>query len=392
MGVIKFYGATWCPDSQRAKRLLGRHNIEYQWIDTDKDDAASAELGSLTDGRKQIPTLVFEDGTVLVDPTEAELTQQLGVSAQGGSDFHDLIVVGAGPTGLSASIYTTREGIETVLLEKKIVGGQASLTDRIDNYPGFPDGIGGIELSANMEKQARRFGADIETGVEVMSIQDEGRYKRITTPGGDQLARSVLIATGSDYRKLGIKGEKELTGRGVHYCATCDGPFYAGKQIVVVGGGNSAMQESVFLTRFAKKITMLVRGPALKGSEILIRKIETLPQVEVLYNVSTTAFMSDGGRLSAVEAINTSTQKPVSFPVDGAFVFIGLIPNTHFLKGSVDLDEHGFVVTDKTFQTSLNGVYAAGDVRAGSTLQIASAVGEGVTAALMIREHLKETG
>jgi thioredoxin reductase (NADPH) len=392
MDGIKFYGASWCPDSQRVKRLLGRHNIDYRWFDIDSDIKAAKQLEKFTNERKPIPTLAFDDGTVLNNPTEHELANKLGATVDGGANFHDLIVIGAGPTGLSSAIYTTREGIDTILLEKKIVGGQASVTDKIDNYPGFPDGIGGIELAANMEKQARRFGAEIETGVEVQAINDEGRYKRVATSRGDYLASAVLIATGSDYRKLGIKGEKELMGRGVHYCATCDGPFYKDKHIVVIGGGNSAMQEGIFLTRFAKKITMLVRDKTLKGSEILIRKVESLPQIDIIYNVNSTAFLSENGRLSGVEAVNTSTGKPLTIKADGAFVFIGLIPNTQFLKGSVDLDDHWFVMTDKTFQTSLKGVYAAGDVRSGSTLQLASAVGEGVTAALMIREHLKEAG
>jgi thioredoxin reductase (NADPH) len=307
-------------------------------------------------------------------------------------NYHDLVIIGAGPTGLSAAIYTTREDISTVLYEKAAVGGLAGSTDMIDNYPGFPEGVSGLDLSEAMENQARRFGAEFMTGIEVKSITDEGKYKRIVTNEGEQFAKAILIATGSTYRKLGIPGEHEMTGRGVHYCATCDGPLYRGKRLVVIGGGNSAMQESLFLTKFAEEITMLVRGPELKGTEIIMEKTLSTPKIKVVYNVTPTEILSRAGKVAAVEGVSTGTDKTVRYGADGVFVFIGLYPNTEFLKRSVKLDHAGFVMTDKMFETSTQGVFAAGDVRHGATWQIASAVGEGVTAALMIREYLKDEG
>jgi len=389
--AIKFYGATWCLDCAHVKQFLGQHNLDYQWIDIDKDANAAKAVAKLNQGSKTIPTLVLPNGKTLVNPTDQELATELGVAVAAQQAYNDLSIVGGGPTALSAAIYTTREDIHTVMYERKIVGGLAGITDMIDNYPGFPDGVSGIDLSEAMEKQARRFGAEIKTGVEVIGIASEGKYKKVTTSEGTHYAKSLLLATGSDYRKLGIKGEADYISRGVHYCATCDGPFYRGKELVVVGGGNSAMQESIFLTKFATRITMLVRGPALKGSEFLIDKVKTMPQIQIHYGVTTTEIKGQEGRVNAVEALNTQG-KSVEFKTDGVFVLIGLVPNTGWLKGVIDLDAHGFIKTDRTFETSMKGVFAAGDVRSGSTLQIASAVGEGVTAALMIREYLKEEG
>jgi thioredoxin reductase (NADPH) len=390
-GIITFYGASWCLDCRRTKKFLGEQHVDYRWIDIDRDGRAAETVAKITNGSKAIPTLVLPGGQVLVEPSDQQLAEALGLPLQSQNSYNDLTIVGAGPTGLSAAIYTTREDIQTVLYERAIVGGLAGITDTIDNYPGFPDGVSGLDLAESMEKQARRFGADIQTGIEIQGIVDEGKYKKVTTSDGTHYSKSILVATGSDYRKLAVPGEKEYTSRGVHYCATCDGPLYRGKTIVVVGGGNSAMQESIFLTKFAAKIIMLVRGPELKGSEILIEKVKGIPGLEIHYGVSTTEIKGADGRVTSIEGINRSG-KTVEFKTDAVFVFIGLVPNTQWLKGLVELDQSGFVVTDKTFQTSMKGVFAAGDVRSGSTLQIASAVGEGVTAALMIREYLKEEG
>lgn len=304
---------------------------------------------------------------------------------------HDLIIVGAGPAALTAAIYTTREDIDTLLFERGVVGGLAAVTDKIDNYPGFPDGVDGLKLSDDLRKQAERFGAVIELG-EVTAIHDEGALKRLETTEGDMLARAVLIATGSDYKKIGVPGEKEYYARGVHYCATCDGAFYRDKRLVVVGGGNSAVQETIFLTRFASHIDLLVRSK-FRASDVLQHELdEFVKQGKVTVHLGTTTDEIVGRDKAVTKVIGTdkTTGKKVEFPTDGVFVFVGLLPNSQFLQSTpVELDQIGFVKTGQNLQTVIPGVFAAGDIRSGATMQIASAAGEGATAALKIREYLE---
>lgn len=304
------------------------------------------------------------------------------------SKVTDLITIGAGPTALAAAIYTTREDIETVLYEKGVIGGLAATTDWVDNYPGFPDGISGLDLSENLRKQAERFGAKIELG-EVLNIVSEDGLVKLSTTDGDRYAKAVLIATGSDYKKLGIPGEDTYYARGVHYCATCDGAFYRDKKLVVVGGGNSAVQEALFLTRFASHIDLLVRSE-LRASEVLIHQLEKNDKITVHLGVTTDEIIGDGTKLEKVIGTNTQTGAKQDFVTDGVFVFIGLKPTTEFLRGTeIEFDEIGFIKTDDGLQTAVPGVFAAGDVRSGATMQIASAVGEGATAALRIREYIE---
>lgn len=303
---------------------------------------------------------------------------------------HDVIIIGAGPAALTAAIYTTREDIDTLLFERGVVGGLAAVTDKIDNYPGFPDGIEGLTLADDLRKQAERFGAVIELG-EVTGIKDEGEYKRLETTSGDMLARAVLIATGSDYKKIGVPGEQDFYARGVHYCATCDGAFYRDKRLVVVGGGNSAIQETIFLTRFATHIDLLVRS-TIKASDVLQHELqEYIDAGKVTVHLGTTTDEIIGEEGKFVTSVKGTTDgKAVTFETDGVFVFVGLDPNSQFLKPtSIRLDEIGFVITDQHLHTTMPGVFAAGDIRCGATMQIASAAGEGATAALKIREYLE---
>jgi thioredoxin reductase (NADPH) len=304
---------------------------------------------------------------------------------------HDVIMVGAGPASLSAAVYTTREDIETLLFERAVIGGLAAITDKVDNYPGFPDGIEGLTLADNLRKQAERFGAVIELG-EVTKIHDEGEYKRLETTSGDMLAKAVLVATGSDYKKVGVPGEQEYYARGVHYCATCDGAFYRDKRLVVIGGGNSAVQETLFLTRYASHIDMLVRS-TIKASEVLQHDLEaavTAGKITVHLQTSTDQIIGENNKVTKVIGTDKTTGQRVEVLTDGVFVFVGLKPNSEFLKNSdVELDAIGFVKTDEHLQTSMKGVFAAGDIRSGATMQIASAVGEGASAALIIREYLE---
>ena len=302
---------------------------------------------------------------------------------------HDVVIVGAGPAALSAAIYTTREDIETILFERGVVGGLAAVTDKIDNYPGFPDGVDGLKLADELRKQAERFGAVIELG-EVTAIHDEGKLKRLETTSGDMHARAVLIATGSDYKKVGAPGEQEYYARGVHYCATCDGAFYRDKRLVVVGGGNSAIQETIFLTRFASHIDLLVRS-TIKASDILQHELDDFVKSgKVTVHLGTTTDEIVGKDKFVTKVIGTKDGKKVEFPTDGVFVFVGLMPNSQFLKASpIKLDDVGFVITDQHLHTTMPGVFAAGDIRSGATMQIASAAGEGATAALKLREYLE---
>ena len=303
---------------------------------------------------------------------------------------HDLVIVGAGPAALTAAIYTTREDIDTLLFERGVVGGLAAVTDKIDNYPGFADGVEGLQLAEQLQKQAERFGAVIELG-EVSAIHDAGEWKRLETTSGEMLARVVLIATGSDYKKIGVPGEQEFYARGVHYCATCDGAFYRDKRLVVVGGGNSAVQEAIFLTRFASHIDLLVRS-TLKASEVLQEELQKfVDEGKVTVHLGTSTDEIVGEKDTGVtKVVGTKDGKKVDFPTDGVFVFVGLMPNSQFIEGStIKLDQIGFVITDGDLQTGMPGVFDAGDIRCGATMQIASAAGEGATAALKIREYLE---
>lgn len=306
-------------------------------------------------------------------------------------EIRDVVMIGAGPSALAAAVYTTREDIDTVLFEKEVIGGLAAITDQVDNYPGFADGVAGLLLAEQLQKQAERFGAHIEFG-DVTSLRDNGATKTVVVDDDKEVeARTVLIATGSDYSKLGIPGEAEYYGRGVHYCATCDGAFYRDKRLVVVGGGNSAVQESIFLTRFATHIDLLVRS-SIKASEVLQHDLQKyIDEGKITVHLQTTSdeIVAVDGKVVEVKAAKAG--KAVTFPTDGVFVFVGLKPNTEFLTGSgVELDTYGLIKTNPHLATNIPGVFASGDVRSGATMQIASAVGEGASAALSIREYLDQ--
>lgn len=303
--------------------------------------------------------------------------------------IQDLIIVGGGPSALAAAIYTSREDIDTVIYEKAAVGGMVSTIDKIDNYPGFPEGIEGFDLSANLEKQAKRFGAKIEYG-DVTSVRAEGKYKIVTVDGVELKAKAVLIAVGRSYGRVGAIGEVELFGRGVHYCATCDGAFYHGKELVVVGGGNSAVQEAIYLTRFASHLNLLVRS-GISATKVLCKELDKLVdagKVTIYHDISVDKIVATDGHVSSVSA--TKNGKPVTIKTDGVFIFVGLKPNTNFLDSSdVSLNDIGFIETNDKMETNVPGVFASGDVRNGATMQIASAMGDGVTAAINIREYLQ---
>jgi thioredoxin reductase (NADPH) len=387
--TITMYGTAWCSDCKRAKKFFGEQRVHYDFVDVDMDADGRAYVESVNDGKDIIPTILFEDGSVLVEPSNAELAAKLGLQTTAKNAFYDLIVVGSGPAGLTAAFYAAREGIDTLVIERGGVGGQAGVTERLDNFPGFPEGVTGAEFADRLRAQAERFGVEILSAQDVVAVETDGAYRSVRTGDGNEYrSYAVLLALGSTYRRLGIPREDDFIGAGVHFCATCDGAFYRGKDVVVVGGGNSAGEESVFLTKFAKSVTIVTRDKALSASKVVVDKVTEHPDITVLPNASPAAFTGNG-RLSGVTLTDTVTGEQRDVATDGVFVFIGLTPNTDVVKGLVDLDDAGFVVTDVGLQTSVPGVFAAGDVRAGSTKQAASAAGEGAAVALAIRRYVE---
>jgi thioredoxin reductase (NADPH) len=298
-------------------------------------------------------------------------------------------VIGSGPAGLTAALYAAREGIDTLVIERGGIGGQAGVTERLDNFPGFPEGVSGAEFADRLQAQAKRFGVEILGATEVVGLAQDGIYHCVrTADGATYRAFAVLLALGSTYKRLGIPGEDDFIGAGVHFCATCDGPFYRDQHVMVIGGGNSAGEESLFLAKFAGKVTIVTRNDKLSASKVVAEKVAEKPTISVITGVMPTEFHGDK-HLDHVVLADAATGESREVPVDGVFVFIGLSPNTGLVRDLVQLDDQGFVVTDAALTTTVPGMFAAGDTRAGSTKQAASAAGEGAAVALAIRRYLE---
>ncbi len=406
---ITVYGAYWCPDCRRAKQFLGEHQIPYNWIDIEEDKDGEQYVIQKNDGKRIIPTIEFEDGSILVEPSNAELATKLGLKTTAERSHYDLIVIGGGPAGLTAALYTAREGIDTLVIERAALGGQAATTQWLDNVPGFSEGISGAAFSHQLRLQAERFGVEFLQAQDVTDVHSHENYRHITTGDGSKYtAKTVLIATGSRYKHLNIPGEDDYIGAGIHFCATCDGPFYKGQAVAVIGGGNSATEESIFLTKFVEHVTLLVRGDKLSASQVLQEKLLSHPQIDVRFNTEPLEFKGVESKLKTVVIKDRQKRKIEEIHPAGVFTFIGQNPNTGFLANAgVETNEWGFIVSGHDLvhdaprpdgyesrdpmllETSIPGIFAAGDVRATSTKQVASAAGEGATAALLIREYLK---
>jgi len=408
---LTVYGAHWCPDCRRSKRFLGEHQIPYAWVDIEQDPDAEQFVIEKNKGKRIIPTILFADGSVLVEPSNAELAAKLGLVTSAKRSFYPLIVIGGGPAGLTAALYAGREAIDTLVIERAAYGGQAAATEKLDNMPGFPDGVPGIEFANRLRAQAERFGVELLQAQDVVNVTSHGNYHVVHTASGDQYACcALLVASGSRYRRLGVTGEQDFIGAGVHFCATCDGPFYKGKHVAVVGGGNSEAEESLLLTKFADRVTVLVRGDAFKASPVIVENVLRDPKIDVRFHTEVIGFLGERGKLNRLHVRNNQTDMAEEMAMDGAFIFIGLDPNTAFLQDAgVRMNRWGFLVTGHdlvhdesqrppgyadrqpmVMETSVPGIFAAGDVRSGSTKQVASAAGEGATAALLIREYLKQ--
>ena len=390
---IIVYGAYWCPDCRRAKQFLSDQRVPFEWIDLDERPDEMAVVREKNDGKQILPTIIFPDGSVLAEPSNSQLAVKLGLQIKARHTSYELIIVGGGPAGLTAAIYAARENIVALLMEKGSPGGQIAWTGRVDNYPGFPRGILGSELADRMAEQARRCRIEMLCAVEVSALEPaDGRIAVVTDQSDRYLADAVLVAVGNGHRKLGAPGEAELLGAGVHYCATCDGPFYKGaEELMVVGGGNSGLQEALFLSRFAGKVRIVEREPELSASHILREKVAGNPKFVVDVNTEVLAFEGKG-KLDGVRVRDRASGQERRLHPAAVFVLVGRQPNTDFLKGALELDEQGFVVTRDGYETSLPGVFAAGDGRAGSTKQLGAAVGEAVSAMAQVRHYLEQRG
>lgn len=407
--TLTVYGAYWCPDCRRSKQFLGEHQIPYRWVDIEQEPDGERLVIEKNGGKRIIPTVVFDDGSFLTEPSNAQLAAKLGLKTKANRSHYTLIIIGGGPAGLTAALYTAREAIDTLVIERAAFGGQAAATEKLDNLPGFPDSIPGIEFANRLRQQAERFGVELLQAQDVLRIHSHDNYHCIdTSDGSEYSADAVLITTGSRYRRLGASGESDYIGAGVHFCATCDGPFYKGKHVAVVGGGNSAAEESLLLTKFADKVTLLVRGDSFKASPVVQESVLGDPKITVHWNTEVAEFLGADAKLNTLRLHNNQSNEDSELAVDGAFIFIGLDPNSALLEGTnVQRNQWGFIVTGHDLvhdgnrpagyetrdpallESNVPGIFAAGDVRAGSTKQVASAAGEGATAALLIREYLK---
>ena len=304
--------------------------------------------------------------------------------------IHDMIIIGGGPAGYTAALYASRAGLDTVLIEKISAGGQMALTDIIDNYPGFDEGIDGFTLGMKMQNGAERFGAKTEYA-EVLSVDFSDTVKKVTTTEKTFLGKTVVIATGADPKKLGLENEQELLGRGVHYCGHCDGRFYKDKTVLVVGGGNSAASDALYLSHLAKKVYVVHRRDTLKATKIYHEPLTKAENVEFIWNSTVTELVSDQ-RVTGVKINNTKTKRLTELSCDGVFISIGRRPATAFLKDILALDENGYIIADESTRTDIPGVFAVGDVRTKALRQVVTAVCDGANAAHFAESYIAEKG
>lgn len=300
--------------------------------------------------------------------------------------IYDTIIIGGGPAGYTAALYAARGGLDTVLLERMSAGGQMALTGDIDNYPGFEEGIDGFTLGMKMQQCAERFGARTEYA-EVSSVDFSQPVKRTETTGGTFLSKTVIIAAGANPRELGIAGEQELIGKGVHYCAHCDGRFYKDKAVAVIGGGNSAAADALYLSRLAKKVYVIHRRDTLRAERIYHEPLMKTENVEFLWDSTVSEFITDT-RVTGISIKNVKTEAKTDILCDGVFVSIGRKPATDFLKGNVLLDKNGYIIADESTRTSVEGVFAAGDIRTKALRQVVTAAADGAVAAHYAEEYL----
>jgi thioredoxin reductase (NADPH) len=388
VGRVQLFGADWCPDCRRAKSFLRDNSINFDFIDVDQYDWATAKVEAINNGKRIIPTILIND-VPYTNPDNVKLTELLSINIEKEHKIFDTIIIGGGAAGLTTSIYAQRDRFDTLILEKSTIGGNAFLTEKIENYPGFTS-ISGPKLMEKMEEQAKTYGAVIKTGEEVVALKKQDGIFSIQTKSTTYLGKTVVLSTGSTYRKIGIPNEEELIGSGIHFCATCDGAFYRDKDIIVVGGGNSALEEGIFLAGFCKSVKIVHRSENFSASETYVEKLKTIDNITTYMNKTSLEFLAnDNGLFKGLKIKDNKTNQESILEADGTFIFIGLIPNTKSFKNVINLDSKGFIQTTGLAQTSVEGIFAAGDCREGAIAQVAAATGEGVLASYGIRNYLK---
>jgi thioredoxin reductase (NADPH) len=410
---LRVAGTALSASSYATKDFLSRNQVPYQWVDLETDTATRELILSMPEGMSRLPVLLFTDGTTMVQPTALELADRLGMQtrATGTTTFYDLIVVGAGPAGLAAAVYGASEGLRTLLIERHAPGGQAGTSSQIENYLGFPNGISGADLARRATLQARRFGAEIVSAQDVVEIRRVDPYRIAVLSDGSEIpAHTILIASGMLVRELAAPGVADLVGSGVYYgAALSEAAMYRGKHIYVVGGANSAGQGAMFFSRHAKQVTVVVRGAGLNASmsRYLIDRIKDAKNVEVLSD-TVIASVHGQGRLERITLADAGSGATRDVAADAMFIFIGSSPRTEAVAGLVERDAEGFILTGRDllvdgqwpktwtanrdpflFETSVPGVFAAGDARHGSGKRVAAAVGEGSATVSMVHEYLE---
>jgi thioredoxin reductase (NADPH) len=410
---IRVAGTLWSPASHDVKDFLARNRIPYQWLDVEANAEARelVETVQQEEDRQNLPVVFFPDGTVLIEPDHRQLADKIGLRTAASEPFYDLIIVGAGPSGLGAAVYGASEGMRTVLIEREATGGQAGTSSRIENYLGFPKGVSGSELAQRATTQAIRLGAEVLTTQEAVKVGVDGSYRLVTLSDGTQLScHALVVATGVTVRKLNAPGIEKFTGAGVYYgAAFTEAAYYRGQQVFVVGGANSAGQGAMFFSQYASRVTMLVRSSSLASgmSSYLIDQIETRNNIEVLPDTEVVEVKGDG-RLKEIMYINRSSGETCTVPAAALFIFVGAVPHTELVAGVVQRNAAGFILTGRDLmkdgqrpkdwplnrdpyflETSVPGIFAVGDVRQGAIRRVASAVGEGAIAVSLIHQYLK---
>ena len=391
------FQAPWCTYCRRLQGAVEEIAQQYEGqlvvgaMNIDDEEALSDSLGI-----ELVPTLMlFQNGQVLshvVNPPskaaiESFLNQELPAPQQEDEHLYDMVVIGGGPTGYTAALYGARAGLDTLVLEKLSAGGQMAQTTQIDNYPGFEEGVDGFTLGMKLQAGAQRFGAQTLIA-EVQSVQLDAPVKVLHTSQGVIRSRTVVIATGADHRSLGLEGEEALTGRGVSYCAACDGMFFKGKRVAVVGGGNSAAADALTLTRLAKEVILIHRRDQLRATKVYHDPLQQADNLTFQWNSQVTQLLEQDGRLHGVTLRDVYTGEERTLEVDGLFVSIGRAPATQLFQGQVPMDKGGYLIADETTRTALPGVYAAGDVRTKPLRQIVTAVADGAAAVQVAEEYL----